>query len=105
MCWLDYMLAQIRDLEERLDDLKWEVYLAQTRPKSNLSEIIRPIYGAKVPTVKSPLDKEIENINRGIEQFHKRKKTAELAKARQKVLDKQTDLHNLSKSALNKRQR
>ena len=103
MCWLDEILAAIRVLEQKLDDLKWMAYLAQTRQRSNLSEIIRPTYGAKVPTVKSPLDKEIDGINRAIDQANKRKQAAELAKARQKVLDKTADLHNASKSPLTKK--
>ena len=102
MCWLDEILAAIKDLEKKLGDLKWMAYLAQTRQRSNLSEIIRPTYGAKVPAVKSPLDKEIENISRGIDQANRRKKQAELAKARQKVLDKQTELSGVSKSPLTK---
>jgi len=102
MCWLDEILAAIKDLEKRLDDLRWMVYLEQTRPRSNLSEIIRPTFGTKLPDVKSPKDKEIDDISRSIDMANKRKKQLELAKASEQVVKKQADAQSANSKTLSK---
>ncbi|MFZ4699118.1 MAG: hypothetical protein ACOYMG_03625 [Candidatus Methylumidiphilus sp.] len=96
MDWFEFMLGRIAEFERKLAVMRWTIYDMEMKERQKLDEITLP------GPMDAQLDKELENINRGIEQYHKRKKQVQLAKARQDVLDKQVAYNKASKSPLTK---
>ncbi len=99
-------IAEILEAIERIEVyaqmLKRALFDLETREQEQLDELIRPTFGTKLPDIKSPKDKEIDNACQAIDMANKRKKQAQLAQARDNVLKKQADLLNVGKPPMAK---
>ena len=96
------ILKAIERIEVYTRTLKRALFDYETLEQEQLDELIRPIYGTKLPDIKSPKDKEIDAACQAIDMANKRKKQAQLAQARDNVLKKQSDLLNVGKPPMAK---
>lgn len=94
------LMKAVERIETWISTFKRALFDLETQEQEQLDEVIRPTYGAKLPDVKSPKDKEIDDACQAIEMANKRKKQAQLAKARDDVKNKQADLLSANKPSI-----